>query len=174
MIRQEALADGVLACKMLAGRYFVGFDDTSCVHQAPGLPNHLAWSLGHLALTMSRLVAMLGGNPPPESDFITGDGTRGTPERFDTESVSFGSRPESRGDRYPTLGRCIAIYDGACDRLAGAVRGADDASLDKVVRWGAGEAPVFMLVMRMIFHNGVHTGQIADLRRALGMKSIFA
>jgi hypothetical protein len=26
----------------------------------------------------------------------------------------------------------------------------------------------------MIFHNGAHTGQIADLRRALGFRSVFA
>lgn len=28
--------------------------------------------------------------------------------------------------------------------------------------------------LRMMGHNGMHTGQIADLRRALGFKSIFA
>jgi hypothetical protein len=29
-------------------------------------------------------------------------------------------------------------------------------------------------VARMVFHNGFHTGQIADMRRALGFKGVFS
>jgi hypothetical protein len=36
------------------------------------------------------------------------------------------------------------------------------------------QMPVWALVSRMTFHNGFHTGQLADLRRALGFRSIFS
>src|SRR5215468_3795807 len=93
---QDLLAESVLASKTLTARYFAGFDDTTLTRQPPGLPNHLAWSLGHLAATMHRVAEKLDGRPFPESDFFKGDGARpagpGT-GRFDTESVAFASKP---------------------------------------------------------------------------------
>jgi hypothetical protein len=46
--------------------------------------------------------------------------------------------------------------------------------LTRQVAWGSGQTSVASLLTRMVFHNGMHCGQIADLRRALEMKSIFA
>ena len=40
--------------------------------------------------------------------------------------------------------------------------------------WGAIQIAGWQVIMRMVFHNGMHTGQIADTRRALRMKSIFS
>jgi hypothetical protein len=33
---------------------------------------------------------------------------------------------------------------------------------------------MYTLASRMVFHNGTHCGQVADLRRALGIGSIFS
>ena len=41
--------------------------------------------------------------------------------------------------------------------------------LHETVSWGGGTTTKRDLAVRMAFHNGVHTGQIIDLRRALGM-----
>jgi len=184
MTRQDALAEGVLACKSLLGTYLPGFDDSNRTRQAPNLPNHVAWTLGHCALTMHRaaekFVSRAGGaggaagaGALPDADFFRGSGTGGDPERFDTETVAFGSTPADDPARYPRFARCVEVFNGACDRLAAAVRGADDATLDRVVAWGArAELPLFLLVQRMIFHTGNHTGQIADLRRALGLPPV--
>ena len=175
--RAEVLAAAVLETKMLLGRYLAGFNDVTHVRQVPDLPNHVAWALGHCALTMHTVAAKFDGKPTPRDDFVTGDGTQGSRDRgvFDTEAVAFGSRPEERHDRYPRLDRCVQIYNSAADRLAAAIRQADEATLDKPVPWGATGAsiPLWALAVRMVFHNGFHTGQIADLRRALGFKSIF-
>jgi len=46
--------------------------------------------------------------------------------------------------------------------------------MGKSVRWGQAETVVWALCVRMVFHCGFHTGQIADMRRSLAMKSIFA
>jgi hypothetical protein len=174
--RGEILAESILACKLLLGRYLVGFNDVTHVRQTPDLPNHVAWCLGHCAHTMHRVAEKFDGKPLPASDFITGDGTNGSRDRgyFDTEAVRFGSVPEDRHDRFPRLERSTEIYNQACDRLATAVSAAPESMLDEVVPWGQGTTPLRQLVLRMIFHNGIHAGQIADLRRALSFKSIFS
>jgi hypothetical protein len=178
--RQSLLADAIAASPALLARYLVGFDDSNHTRQAPGLPNHVAWCLGHLALTMHRPAVRLSDpaatpqtSPLPESDFIPG-ASAGDARRFGTETVAFGSRPVADPALYPPFTRCVEIFNSACATLAAAVREAPDAALDKPTKWGAGEIPVSGLVARMVFHNGTHTGQIADLRRALGFKSIYS
>lgn len=169
MRAQDLLAESVLACKPLVSRYYAGFDDSNHTAQPPSLPNHLAWSLGHLALTMSRVCERLDGRPLPASDFGP---VAQPPTTFNPESVAFKSQPVATAATYPPLARCIQIFETACDRLAAAVRAASDAKLAEVVPWGAGQTSLAMLVQRMVFHNGTHTGQIADLRRAMGFRPV--
>jgi hypothetical protein len=139
------------------------------------LPNHVAWNLGHIALTMHRVADKIDGQGLPASDFAVGPGAAGDSQRFSSESVAFGSMPTGDSMAYPSYARCIAIFEGACDRLAAAASGATDAQLAAETPWGGPgmTTPVHLLVARMAFHNGMHCGQIADLRRALGMGSIF-
>src|SRR4051812_32769954 len=178
MRQQDLIAEAVLGCKPLVGRYFAGFTDENHTTQPPGLPNHLAWSLGHLARTMHRAAEKIDTRPLPPADFRSGESSAGAtaapPAWFHTEAVAFGSRPTGDRTRYPALSRCIEAFEAACDRLADAVRQASDATLDQSTRWGAGETTLRALALRMVFHNGTHTGQIADLRRTLGLKSIFS
>ena len=170
--RQAALARVVRLSRDLALRFVAGFDASNSTRQAPGLPNHFAWNLGHLALTMHRAIERIDGVPPPEADFVTGTGRSGDAERFDTESVCFGSVPVDDARLYPSPPRARAIFEHAAERLAARVERASDADLDRLVPWGASQTPWSDLVARMAFHNGVHTGQIMDLRRALGMKGV--
>ena len=169
--RQSVLAEAIENSRALVSRFVVGFDDSTHTKQTKDLPNHFAWCMGHLALTMHRVAGWIDGKPLPEGDFIS-DSARGDAQRFGTETIAFASKPTDDASNYPTHARCIEIFSAAIDRLAGAVRHADDAALDRMVKWGAGESPVGLLVPRMLYHNGVHTGQIIDLRRALGMKPV--
>lgn len=176
MQRREALAEGILACRTLTRRYLAGFNETNHVSQAPGAPNHVAWCLGHCALTMHRVAEKLDGRSIPPEDFIGVNKVEDTPRfggKFDPESVAFGSSPIDDAMGYPMFSRCVDIYETACHRLAEAVRHCDEPRLDHKAKWGQSELHLWEMVLRMIFHNGHHTGQIADLRRALGMGSIF-
>jgi hypothetical protein len=172
MTARELLAQSVVASKELLARFLAGFNDGNRASQAPHLPNHVIWCLGHCALTMYRVAERIDGRSLPETDFVTGDGGAGTPSVYDTESVSFNSRPIDEASRYPTLARGIEVYEAACDRLAEAARVADEATLDQSVPWGKSEITLWMLVARLVFHNGTHTGQIIDLRRALGLGQV--
>ena len=173
MTRQEMLSEFILSTKPFFVRFLDGFDDSTRTVQAENLPNHVAWSLGHCALTMNRAAERFDDKPLPESDFIMGDGTNGDSSRFDTESVCFDSTPTPDPSNYPTLQRATEIYEAACDRFAQAVRNTTDAKLDEMIPFYGSELPLYTLIMRLCFHNGSHAGQIIDLRRALSMQRVF-
>lgn len=172
---QEVLAEAITVSRVNLVRYLVGFDDSTHTRMPPGLPNHVAWNLGHLALTMHRVAERIDGKPLPTTDFSPGvSGEGSATHAFTTESVAYGSRPIDDITQYPTYARCIEIFHAACERLATAVSAADDATLHKSTPWGGSDLPIYSLVLRMCFHNGTHCGQIVDIRRALHFKSIFA
>ena len=170
MNQQQTLAECVLQSQFLLKRYLKGFDDTNCTKQVPGLPNHVAWSLGHLALTMHRTAEKFDGLPLPPSEFLH---MKNSDRAYDTESVSFNSQPADDPAKYPGFHRCVEIFDNAIARLSTAVAKADDAKLNAMTKWGQMDVVMWTLIPRLAFHNGFHTGQIADLRRALGIGSIF-
>lgn len=161
-------------------RFLTGFDDSNRAAQAPGLPNHVAWTLGHLALYHHRATDRLSGlddfGPLPDDDFIMGDATQGDARRFDSESVCFGSVPSPDASRFPTLDRGVEIHRNAVSRLSAVIRDIDEGLFTRQVRWGAvgTSMPAAALAMRMIYHVGTHTGQVLDLRRALGMPRAIA
>jgi hypothetical protein len=130
--------------------------------------------MGHLALILNRVAEKLDAQPLPADRFLRGDGSGGTHEQFDTESVAFNSKPVDDPSRYPAWPRCVAIFDASIDRLSSALRRAADEQLDQTTRWGAGQTTIGNLAVRMVFHNGTHSGQLADLRRALSLGSIFS
>lgn len=173
--RAEILADSLNVARPLFDRFLAGFDDANRTRQAPGLPNHAAWTLGHLALYHHRAADRLLGHddprPLPERDFLSADGRGGNAERFDTESVCYGSSPTDEPAIYPGWLRCVEIHDAAWARLVETVRAGDDAMFDRPVPWGATPFPGSALVTRMLMHLATHGGQITDLRRALGMGS---
>ncbi|GIW74807.1 MAG: hypothetical protein KatS3mg103_1329 [Phycisphaerales bacterium] len=165
------LAHNLLVCQALFERFLAGFDEASRTRQGPGLPNHLAWTLGHLALTAHRCTdRVLGADGPgtlPAEDFLPG--SVGDADRYGAEGVAFGSTPVDDPSRYPTLARGLAIMHAAHERLAEALRRADAPALARTTPWGAGQTTVADLALRMGFHVATHAGQIIDLRRALGL-----
>jgi len=175
-IDPETLARTLESTRPLFLRFLAGFDDSNRTRQADGLPNHVAWTLGHCALTMHRVAEryLNDGRSLPESDFFTGSGASGTKDRFDTESVCFASAPVDDPERYPTIERSRDIFESACDRFARAIREISPDRLNESIPWHDGEMPLYALVMRICFHNATHAGQLTDLRRALGLPPVIA
>ena len=124
MNRGEILARAIVDCQALFGRYLDGFDESNRTRQAPGLPNHVAWCLGHCALTMHRAAEKIDGRPLPATHFLL-KATRGDADHFGTESVSFASHPADEPAIYPRWTVCVAIFDAACARLAAAAEPLD-------------------------------------------------
>lgn len=153
-------------------RYLVGFSDENHTRQMPGLPNHVAWTLGHCAYTMHRLVERFDGPSLPEDAYLSGDGQSGTTEKFDTKAVTLGSVPIDDPSKYPGLERCVMIFDRAVELLASTVESASPELLAREVDWGASAMPLSTLAIRVSLHNAAHSGEIADLRRTLKMPRI--
>lgn len=167
------MAHAVRLSEGLFLRFLDGFDDTNRASAAPGLPNHLSWTLGHCALTMQRAADVVSGFREPQAlptaDWVHGDGTAGDPSRYDTESVCVGSEPVADTKRYPRLDRAVAIFRSSIDKMASASAEATPAMLSREIAWGKGEMLAGDLVGRIVFHNGMHAGQLVDLRRGLGL-----
>lgn len=149
------LAEAVQSTEELLLRYLEGFDDDNAYTGAPNLPNHAAWTLGHLALTMHRAAERISGATYPLE--------------WDPEPYAFGSTPAAAG---PPLTEMVGRYRQSMDRLAEAARRAGDDGLEAPVQWGRGTMTARDLLMRMVFHNGTHCGQVVDLRRALGLPPV--
>ncbi len=173
--RAAVLANALETTLPLFTRFLNGFNNENRTHQAPGIPNHAAWTLGHLALYHHRATDRLLGHddpqPLPAADFIEGNGRSGTPDRIDSESVCYGSVPVDDPSMYPAYDRLLDIHQRAWSRLIETTRSADSAMLDRRVPWGNAPFPADALVVRMMMHMGTHAGQITDLRRGLGMPS---
>lgn len=171
---QQLLAESIRACKPLMTRHLAGFNSMNHTSQSNHLPNHVAWILGHCAMTMHRVAQHLDAQELPKADFTADQPHSATDDSvfcFYSETIAFGSKPRDDASIYPSYERCVQIYSDACDRLAGAVAAAKEEDLKREVTWGSASMPLQMLIVRIIFHNGMHTGQIADLRRALNMPS---
>jgi len=150
-------------------RFVSGFSDETRTTQAPGLPNHAAWILGHTAYTMHRLADQFGEAALPEPDF--GEGANAS--RFDRQSLRLGSTPVDDAGAYPTLDRCVEVFDAGVERLASTVEKAPPEVLAREVDWGGTARTLGELAMRVSLHNATHAGQLCDLRRALGMPRVF-
>ncbi|MCL4741648.1 MAG: DinB family protein [Phycisphaerales bacterium] len=174
MSRAAALARSVRVSCPLFTRFLAGFDASNGTRQAPGLPNHCVWTLGHCALTLHRASDRVAGHddprPLPASDFVAVQPR--PPGAFYTESVAFASTPRDDPSMYPSVERAREIFEFACERLASEVERASEAQLDRPTAWGPTPVPVADLITRMIVHNGAHAGQLTDLRRALGMTRV--
>jgi hypothetical protein len=155
MSLSEQLADAIKSTEGLLTRFLEGFDDASATAQPAGLPNHAAWTLGHLALTMHRTAERVAATT--------------FPLRWDPEPYAFGSSPTAARRDYPPLAEMIANYHRAFALLVEAVRGAGEEDLARPVQWGKSTITARDLALRMVFHNGTHCGQLVDLRRVLGL-----
>jgi hypothetical protein len=154
----DVLADAILATEPLVTRYLDGFDERNAAAQLPNLPNHPAWCVGHLALSMHRAAEKISGRPADPG--------------WPTEPFAMGSKPTASPRDYPPLPELVGRFRRALAVLAEAVRAAGDGGLARTVAWGPTTISVRDLALRMVFHNGTHAGQIVDLRRGLGMPQV--
>lgn len=174
--RARTLAQALDLSGPLLTRYLAGFDDDNRTTQAPGLPNHAAWTLGHCAVAMHRLANRLTGSETfPERHFAPTDDPDHPGQdtgRFAVASVVFGSTPIDRPALYPRLAPATDAFDAARARLVEIVLTLSDHDLDTSLPWHSSSMTAADLIARITFHNGTHAGQLTDLRRALALGPI--
>ncbi len=132
--------------------------DEDIVLQPPGVPNHAAWTLGHVIHSCQAMAGELGVHP-----WLPGDWE----SRF-----GYGSLPAAVASQYPGKAALLAGLDEAGRRLRTALRELDQAALaeplpDEQVREilpTKGHA----LLQIVAAHTAYHAGQLAVWRRAIG------
>jgi len=134
----------------------------------PGLPNHPAWTLGHLC-TGSALVAEDLGAPPALPP--------GWRDLFQRRGPGDPRRPDPDPAAYPPGGDLLAELRRLHAVVADAVRAAPPARFDAPEEWRfagdlptAGDGLLFMLVT----HEALHLGQLEAWRRAAGLPAALA
>lgn len=138
-----------------------GLTPEQAVAQPGGLVNHVCWAIGHLAVTSNVVMMELGG----EMRFPEEWAPRFFPGTAITASV----------DDYPALDRMMEELESVHARLS--------AHLPTLSAEALAAPPQMELVQRrfqqvgqfaayaMTAHEGVHLGQIADVRRAIGLEN---
>ncbi len=161
----RALAMMIRESAPLLLRFLRGFDETNRTIQLDGLPNHPTWILGHCAFSMARLTQFIGGAVPSEDDFSVT--LEPKPTRYFIESIAKNSKPVDDPDRYPTLARGREIFENAIEKLACTLERTHAERLSSTIDWNGEQRRIDAMAMRICFHNGMHAGQLTDLRRAL-------
>ncbi len=174
MRQQDILAEMVQSCYNSFERFLEGFDEGNRTAQAPDLPNHAAWILGHVSLVVEQVACTLDGGEMNASHFIVGPDSGDPPERYDTESVSFGSQPVDDPSAYPALSQGKLTFETAMKRLERAIAELDDSRLGESYTLGPWDLTINQLIARVTCHNMIHAGQLTDLRRAMGFDLLLA
>lgn len=139
-----------------------GVDRTQATAQAPGNPNHVVWTLGHLATSyhwFANCVDGKGSKPPEGYDKLFG----------------MGSKPTDNPAEYPSLEEVAQAFSDARDRVVEAANALTNETLfsapaQDTQGWITDRHDA---LLKAAWHNGWHIGQLASLRKALGLPAVF-
>jgi uncharacterized damage-inducible protein DinB len=135
--------------------------DAEMVVQPPGVPNHAAWTLGHVVHSCQAMAGELGVEPWLPVDWES--------------QFGYGSSPTDVVSQYPSATELREALGDASQRLRAALLPLDDSALaqplpDEAIREilpTKGHA----LLQIVAAHLAYHAGQLAVWRRAIGRKS---
>jgi len=140
-----------------------GFPEDQFTFQTTETDNHVLWTLGHLILSDRWILEMVAGEKYE------------VPDSYE-KLFGFQSKAAASPDAYPPIGEVRRYFDESRRRLMAWIEQADEEQLTKAVDdGGLGFAKTaFDALSKQMWHEGWHAGQIAPLRRALGLKPAFA
>ncbi len=132
--------------------------DEEMVQQPPGVPNHAAWTLGHIVHACHAMATELGTDPWLPEDW---------------ESVfGYGSKPVAEVGEYPGKAEMQSLLADASARLCEALRGADAASLDRPLEDEDFPTMGHILLQVIVAHTAYHAGQLSVWRRCIEKESV--
>lgn len=136
--------------------------DEDIVLQPPGVPNHAAWTLGHLIHSCQAMAAELGVEPWLPSEWES--------------KFGYGSSPAAVVSQHPGKVALLAALEEASQRLLTALRQMDETALveplpDEKVR-DMLPTKGHALLQVVAAHTAFHAGQLAVWRRAIGRRPV--
>ena len=160
--RDQALSLLAFSHKMISDM-LSGVPAEQCTAQSGPVTNHVLWTLGHVAMTNDWLASLIDGRPGA------------VPKAYES-LFGMGSVPVVDTSKYPSLAEVRAEFDRGYERLVSAAKKRNDAEL---LTPPLGNSFGFTnnkldSVLKAAWHEGWHIGQIADLRRGLGIKPMMS
>jgi hypothetical protein len=133
--------------------------DKTC-HQNCPADNHPTWVLGHLASTDAWLGSELGFKASVPANY--------------KEFFGGGSKPNPDPSKYPPFAEVKKHFDGTRAALIQWLKTAPDAALTKDLKEKTGGFTTDPIdaMHKVAWHEGLHMGQVATLRKSLGLPSV--
>jgi hypothetical protein len=139
-------------------KVFNAFPGEHLLSQAPGLPNHALWTLGHLVATNAWMVLLSTGSPSA------------VPPNYET-MFGMGSTPHQDVTQYPSIDEVRAMYVHSHEQMIEALADLTDDQLFGPCEKDSHNFVINKLdtLVKTMWHEGWHIGQLIDLRRALNL-----
>ena len=137
--------------------------DEEMILQPAGVPNHAAWTVGHVTYSCQAMAGELGVGP-----WLPGD----------WESVfGYGSSPRDAAKSVHASKEILMTrFADACERLRGALLSVEESRLREPLPDPAAratfESTADALLQIVAAHTAYHAGQLAAWRRAIGRESV--
>jgi hypothetical protein len=159
-VRDAALAYLAFTHSMLKD-YTKPFTAANATTQPANNANHIIWSLGHLADSYHWFASQIDGGKVDQAP-------AGYHDLF-----AMNTTPTDEPSKYPSLADVTKAYDAGLARMEKAAAKLDDATL---LALPVGNSDGWMttnldVIMKCGWHNAWHLGQVANIRRVLGITS---
>jgi hypothetical protein len=135
-----------------------GFGDDKATAQSLPTDNHLMWTLGHLAVSNFWLASLINGeNIAPPAGY--------------EDKFGMGSKPVDDATLYPPLDEVRREYTKSVNLMIASAESLDAGMLTEPppVATGGFVSDRLNVLEKAAWHAGWHAGQLATLRRALGL-----
>ena len=131
--------------------------DQQMIQQPKGLPNHAAWTLGHIIFSCQGMAIELGVKPWLPDDWESHFG--------------YGSTPHADLRLYPAKAELLSLLADSAERLVSTIRVLNPSDLQQSLVDEDLPTMSHLLWQVAVAHTAYHTGQLAVWRRAIGKKS---
>lgn len=136
--------------------------DEQMTHRPTPQANHAAWILGHLAYADDGFRTKLSGNEAV------------IPENYEA-LFGMGTTPSDDASLYPSKADLIAVLEQSHAALTSWFKSLSDEQIasplpEGMEMFGANHAT---LAATMTWHEGIHAGQLIEVRRSLGLPRAF-
>lgn len=137
-----------------------GWPEDKFTFQTTPADNHPVWCMGHLALTEQWIAGLVGAKVD-------------VPKAYN-EFFGMGTKPVNDARKYPPAAEVRRVFDDSRQAIIAWLEKAPDAALAVPLseKTGGFTTDPIDAMFKIAWHEGWHMGQIATLRKALGLPSI--
>lgn len=159
----DRLRRQITAAREMTERYLSDFKSPAdWTHQVHPKSNHALWFVGHMAVSDNFFLSLIA---PERATKLEG---------FD-ELFGMGSQPGNDPAKYPPAEKVLAAMRERRSQTLEVLSSLSDADLARKLPAGAPEflSDIGSVFEMLIWHEGMHAGQLSVVRRALGHGPVF-